>query len=263
MKEAGSEPSNSSGGISVSNLFYSPYKARDGWSLQIPNAHWDLGQTHALIGLSGSGKSTLIKIIMGLLRPQRGSVELPSSLQRIGYVVQEGALFPHLNIQENLLLPYRSYDPRFEKKFSAKFKSSEITPSMQERLQEMLSLVALPAELLTRYPHQLSGGQRQRVGIARALILDPNLILLDEPLGALDPITRWDLQRDLKNIFNQLGKTVILISHDMSEALYFGHTVTVMDQGRIVQSASDQEIIKNPANSFVKRLLETRSGEHV
>jgi osmoprotectant transport system ATP-binding protein len=255
-------PSEKPSGIKMQDVVYRRENSASSWALRVANAHWDLGLTHVIIGLSGSGKSTLLKIVMGLMRPQSGAVSLDPTLQKIGYVVQEGGLFPHLNVEDNLLLPIRSRDSSTKNHFSPRYRSQEITSSMIKRRDEMLDLVSLSPNLLKRFPHELSGGQKQRVSIARALMLDPSLILLDEPLGALDPITRWDLQRELKSIFNRMRKTVMLITHDMNEALYFGHSITVMDEGQIVQKASDKEILERPANDFVKRLLETRSGAH-
>src|SRR5579862_1477173 len=171
------------------------------------------GETTVLIGPSGCGKSTLLRIIDGLITPDSGRVLFDKDIftpqnaeewrRRIGYVIQEGGLFPHLTAEQNVTLLAR-YLGKPER---------DITP----RMAELAKLVQLPSELLGRYPTDLSGGQRQRVGLMRALMLDPELLLLDEPLGALDPITRSELQRELKEIFARLKKTVIMVTHDMGE----------------------------------------------
>ena len=182
------------------------------------------GRTTVLIGPSGCGKSTLLRLMIGLITPDTGRVVIgntpltPQNAETerhaIGYVIQDGGLFPHLTAAQNVSLLAR---------FLGK-PGSETQP----RMTELAQMVQLPEESLSRYPSKLSGGQRQRVGLMRALMLDPPLLLLDEPLGALDPITRSELQSQLKGIFARLKKTVVLVTHDMGEAAYFGDTIILM-----------------------------------
>ncbi len=214
--------------------------------LQVAN-----GDTVVLIGPSGCGKSTLLRLIVGLQQADHGRIEFegaaltPDNIgkvrQRMGYVIQEGGLFPHLCVQDNVtvMARYLRRDPEW----------------IDARLQELARLVQLPADLMKRFPGELSGGQRQRVSLMRALMLDPDLLLLDEPLGALDPMIRYQLQQELKGIFATLGKTVVMVTHDIAEAAYFGHTLVLMRAGRIVQTGSPQELLRNPAEPFVEQFI--------
>jgi osmoprotectant transport system ATP-binding protein len=205
------------------------------------------GKTTALIGPSGCGKSTLLRLMIGLITPDTGRVmigDIPltpknAEAQRhaIGYVIQDGGLFPHLTAAQNVSLLARYLGKP----------SGEIQP----RMSELAQMVQLPEESLSRYPSGLSGGQRQRVGLMRALMLDPPLLLLDEPLGALDPITRSELQTQLKDIFATLNKTVVLVTHDMGEAAYFGDTIILMRAGKIVQSGTLDDLLHRPAERYV------------
>lgn len=209
------------------------------------------GKTTVLIGPSGCGKSTLLRILIGLITPDTGRVVIekttltPSNAESlrhaIGYVIQDGGLFPHLTAEQNTALLAR---------FLGK-PSTEI----EARMSELATLVQLPPELLMRYPSNLSGGQRQRVGLMRALMLDPPLLLLDEPLGALDPITRSELQTQLKDIFAQLSKTVVLVTHDMGEAAYFGDTIILMRDGKIIQSGTLDDLLHRPAERYVSDFI--------
>ena len=204
-----------------------------------------------LIGPSGCGKSTLLRMIVGLVMPDTGRVVIGDETlakgnamrlrHGIGYVIQEGGLFPHLTAEDNVTLL-----SRFLKKEPA---------WIETRIQEMAEIVRLPRSALQRFPRDLSGGQRQRVGILRALMLDPPLLLLDEPLGALDPITRYELQEELKRIFATLGKTVVLVTHDMHEAAYFADDIVLMRDGRIVQRGSPADLLERPAEPFVEQFL--------
>jgi osmoprotectant transport system ATP-binding protein len=204
-----------------------------------------------LIGPSGCGKSTVLRMIVGLVTPDTGSVTIAGETlttlnalrlrHGIGYVIQEGGLFPHLTAEENAALV-----PRFLKR----------EPSwIESRLAELADLTRLPAATLKRYPRELSGGQRQRVGIMRALMLDPQLLLLDEPLGALDPITRYELQDELKRIFAALGKTVVMVTHDMTEAAHFGDHIVLLRDGRVVQQGTTADLLKRPAEPFVRDFM--------
>jgi osmoprotectant transport system ATP-binding protein len=209
------------------------------------------GETLVLIGPSGCGKSTLLRLIVGLVRPDTGSIALEGALltpanilqarQRMGYVIQEGGLFPHLTVRDNVTVM-----ARYLRRDSGWIES---------RLAELVELVRLPPELTARYPNELSGGQRQRVSLMRALMLDPELLLLDEPLGALDPMIRYELQQELKSIFDRLGKTVVMVTHDIAEAAYFGQTLVLMRDGHIVQTGPFAELARNPAEPFVSQFI--------
>ncbi|TDU32620.1 osmoprotectant transport system ATP-binding protein [Panacagrimonas perspica] len=211
----------------------------------------DHATTTALIGPSGCGKSTLIKIAVGLLIPSRGQVRigeqalesahLAALRHRIGYVIQSGGLFPHLTARENVTLCARHL--------------RRPAPWIAERFQALAELVRLPGDLLDRYPGQLSGGQRQRVSVMRALMLDPDVLLLDEPLGALDPMVRHELQQDLRALFDRLRKTVVLVTHDLAEAAFFSDSIVLMREGRIVQRGTHADLQRAPADAFVRAFL--------
>src|SRR5882672_8676265 len=189
------------------------------------------GSTTALIGPSGAGKSTLLRMLNGLVWPDSGQVrfrgrplprdELPGIRRQIGYVVQGGGLFPHL----------------------------------AARLEELAAIARLPLDALRRLPRQLSGGQAQRVSLMRALMLDPEVLLLDEPLGALDPMTRFDLQQDLRDAFARLAKTVVLVTHDLAEAAFLAGRTVLMRDGRIVQEGTVEELGRAPADDFVAHFV--------
>jgi osmoprotectant transport system ATP-binding protein len=212
------------------------------------------GRTTVLIGPSGCGKSTLLRLVAGLARPDSGQILFegtpltPSSLaalrRRMGYVIQEGGLFPHLTVERNVTLMARQL--RWGR------------PRIAGRLGALEELVRFPPGLLGRYPAELSGGQRQRVSLMRALMLDPDLLLLDEPLGALDPLIRYDLQQELGAIFERLGKTVLLVTHDLAEAAYFGHHLVLMRQGRLVQQGRPRALLEAPADPFVTRFVKAQ-----
>ncbi len=209
------------------------------------------GQTVALIGPSGCGKSTVLKLAAGLLQPTSGRVcvngadmahgDLAKIRQRIGYVVQSGALFPHLTAASNVTLSAR-YLEREQRWIDA-------------RLAQLTQMMQLPAALLSHYPGELSGGQRQRVSIMRALFLDPDVLLLDEPLGALDPMVRAELQQELRDLFARLGKSVLLVTHDMAEAAYFSQHLVLMRNGEVLQQGSCQRLLREPATQFVSTFV--------
>ena len=191
--------------------------------LQGINLDIEKGKTQVLLGSSGSGKSTLIRALMGLVEFQMGSISLWGNevIEKSGYVIQEGGLFPHMDVRKNLIIraQHRGWsEDRINKK-----------------LKELLALVSLDQSVLERFPSEVSGGQRQRLSLVRALFCEPEILLMDEPLGALDPITRYDLQFDLKKLFKELGKTVLLVTHDLSEAFYLGDSIALLNQGRIEQ----------------------------
>jgi osmoprotectant transport system ATP-binding protein len=208
------------------------------------------GTTTVLLGTSGSGKSTLLRLLNGLLRPDAGQVlfrgEPPRRELRLqmGYVIQGGGLFPHLSAADNVALLARWLGWDAER--------------IARRISELAELVRLPAAALERFLQQLSGGQAQRVGLMRALMLDPEVLLLDEPLGALDPITRFELQQDLRDVFARLRKTVVLVTHDLAEAEFFGGTAILLRGGKIVQRGSIPDMVRAPADAFVARFVEAQ-----
>jgi osmoprotectant transport system ATP-binding protein len=213
-------------------------------------------KTTVLIGPSGCGKSTLLRLIIRLIEPDSGSIELDGKAVtgdninalrcRIGYVIQEGGLFPHLTARANVLLMSRHIGKTQEE--------------MHNRLLELSELTRLSQNLLSRYPVELSGGQRQRVSLMRALMLSPELLLLDEPLGALDPLVRASLQKDLKEIFTRLGQTVLFVTHDLAEAIYFADEIVLMNEGRIVQKGTITDLRERPADSFVSEFITAQRG---
>ena len=209
------------------------------------------GRTHVLLGCSGSGKTTLLRMIAGTLAPDTGTITVdgvqvevrdPCLLaDRLGYMTQEGGLFPHLRAADNISLVarVRGWNPA----------------RRAARLAELTTVVGLEEGLLQRYPAQLSGGQRQRVSLMRALFNNPQYILLDEPLGALDPIIRRELQETLKRIFVHLHSTVILVTHDLGEAAFFGDTITLLHQGLVLQHGSFADLALRPAHPYVSEFL--------
>ena len=219
--------------------------------LQVP-----AGETTVLIGPSGCGKSTLLRLIVGLIQPNTGNITLegtklePTNLlemrQRMGYVIQEGGLFPHLTVRDNVTVMARYL--RRDADWVA------------HRLVDLAQLVRLPLNLMSRFPAELSGGQSQRVSLMRALMLDPELLLLDEPLGALDPMIRYELQQELKSIFAKLGKTVVMVTHDIAEAAFFGHTLVLMREGRIVQTGPFKALARTPTEPFVTQFINAQRG---
>lgn len=235
----------------VTKRFEDASIALDAVSLEIAR-----GKTTVLIGPSGCGKSTVLRLIVGLLAPTTGTLELdgenvtPANVQRlrrrIGYVIQDGGLFPHLTAMQNIALVARHLAHR--------------EPDIALRLDELCALTRFPREHLERFPIELSGGQRQRVSLMRALMLKPDVLLLDEPLGALDPLVRAGLQRDLREIFQQLGQTIVLVTHDLAEAAYLGDTLVLMNGGRVVQEGTFAELRERPAAAFVSEFINAQRG---
>ena len=224
--------------------------AVDDVSLTVPR-----GATHVLLGSSGCGKSTILRMILGLVAPETGHVAVDETpvtattraaiVRQIGYVVQDGALYPHLTAERNVTLAAEAQRwPRAR---------------MVARVRELAGMVGFADGVLQLYPRELSGGQRQRVGLMRALMLDPPVLLLDEPLGALDPIVRADLQAQLKRLFVALGKTVVLVTHDLREAALLGTTITLMTQGKVVQQGAFADLALRPASAFVTEFLEAQA----
>jgi osmoprotectant transport system ATP-binding protein len=219
----------------------------EGFALERLSFALEPGRTTALVGPSGCGKSTVLRLAAALLKPDSGLVSIGSQMftarnantlrHQLGYVLQEGGLFPHMTAAANVTLMARHL----------RWRDSRI----EERVGELLSLVHLTPDHLARRPSSLSGGERQRVSLARALMLDPALLLLDEPLGALDPIVRHELQRELRQLFRTLEKTVLLVTHDIVEAGYLADDLMLMRDGRIVQRGPLRELVQAPADAFV------------
>jgi osmoprotectant transport system ATP-binding protein len=218
----------------------------DAVDLEVPPA-----TTTVLVGPSGCGKSTLLRLVNGLVQPDSGEIlcggerltsETVTTLRRrMGYVIQEGGLFPHLSARKNvtLMAEVLGWSPA----------------RMDERVKTLAQLVRLPNELLARPPSGLSGGQRQRVSLMRALMLEPEVVLLDEPLGALDPIVRVELQDELREVFKTVGATVLLVTHDLAEAVHFADRIVVLNAGKVAWSGSPDELLAEQSDPFVVRLL--------
>ena len=207
--------------------------------------------TTVLIGPSGCGKSTILRLLVGLVTPDSGTVEVdgrpltPGNVlemrHRMGYVIQDGGLFPHLTARDNVTLLARHL--KWEK------------DRIAARVDELRQLTDFPETGLDRFPAQLSGGQMQRVSLMRALMLDPAVLLLDEPLGALDPMIRASLQGDLRDIFRELRKSVVMVTHDIGEAGFFGDKIVLMREGRIIQKGTLTELVNAPADVFVTQFI--------
>jgi osmoprotectant transport system ATP-binding protein len=216
----------------------------------------EAGRTSVVIGPSGCGKSTLIRLLNRLIAPSSGTIAFagqpvtddsaPRLRRRMGYVIQDGGLFPHLTARGNVSLLARHIG----------WDSSRI----EARLAALCTLTHFPHSGLGRYPAELSGGQQQRVALMRALMLEPDVLLLDEPLGALDPMIRFELQTELREIFRTLGKTVVLVTHDMGEAAYFGDTLILLRDGRVVQRGTPEDLVRRPADPFVERFVTAQRG---
>ncbi len=214
------------------------------------------GQTTVLIGPSGCGKSTLLRLMISLIQPDAGTVRFDGEVlntenvrairQRMGYVIHEGGLFPHLTARDNVTIMARHLGWDDERS--------------RARVSELAELVQLPEDRLAQYPVQLSGGQRQRVSLMRALVLDPAVLLLDEPLCALDPMIRSDLQADLRAIFRTLKKTVVMVTHDLGEAGYFGDTIVLLRAGSIVQQGTLHDLVHAPTDPFVEAFINAQKS---
>ena len=223
------------------------YKTLDDVSIVVEE-----GEFLTVIGRSGCGKTTMLRMINGLQKPDSGKVyaagedvgeaDLIRLRRKIGYVIQNKGLFPHMTVEKNIIyVPVISgqKDKRQNRKLA----------------EELIGLVGLEREMLDRYPEELSGGQQQRVGIARALASRPKLLLMDEPFGALDEITKRAMQNELLALQKKLGMTVVFITHDIREAMKLGDRVLVMEQGKIAQCDTPENVKKNPADEFVKELI--------
>lgn len=230
----------------ISKVYKGKKKAVNNISLEIKK-----GEFICFIGPSGCGKTTTMKMINRLIEPSEGAIYIngenilekdPVDLRRqIGYVIQQIGLFPHMTIYENMMLV-----PKL-----LKWSENE----KRERAEELLQLVDMDPEFLDRYPNELSGGQQQRIGVLRALASNPPLILMDEPFGALDPITRDALQEEFKNLQRTLDKTIVFVTHDMDEAIKLADRIVILKGGEIVQVGTPDEILRNPANAFVEEFI--------
>lgn len=221
-----------------------PVVALEGFDLRVSE-----GETVCLIGTSGSGKTTALKMVNGLVEPTAGrilvegrdisGVDVIALRRSIGYVIQRGGLFPHLTVAENIGLLLKLLD--WEKTRIAR------------RVDELLELVSLPPQKFrSRRPGELSGGQQQRVSVARALAFDPGIVLMDEPFGALDPITRQELHQEFIDLRKKVRKTTLLVTHDLDEAFKLGDRVALLEQGRLIQIGTEEELRKDPRNQFVR-----------
>jgi osmoprotectant transport system ATP-binding protein len=217
------------------------------------------GEILVLLGRSGSGKTTALKLVNRLLKLSRGEVRVEGrdvrewdaiELRRhIGYAIQEVGLFPHYTVERNvgLILSLQRWPKE----------------KIHARVQELLRLVGLNPDVSPRYPNQLSGGQRQRVGVARALASDPPILLMDEPFGALDPLTRSDLQREFLSLQRKLGKTVLFVTHDLHEALLLGTRIALLEGGRLISLGSPEEFLSSPEPLVMKYVAAFGSVDHV
>ena len=223
----------------------------DATALHPTDLEFARGKITVLIGPSGCGKSTLLRLIIRLLDPDAGSIRFNGEAvttknisdlrRRIGYVIQDGGLFPHLTARKNIVLMAAHLNWPADK--------------MNNRLAELAALTRFPETALDRYPLELSGGQRQRISLMRALMLSPELLLLDEPLGALDPLVRAALQKDLKEIFARLNQTAILVTHDLAEAAYLGDEIVLINEGAVIQRGTLKDLREQPASSFVSDFI--------
>lgn len=213
-------------------------------------------QTTVVVGPSGCGKTTLLRALIGLIVPDSGTIFFDGEAlseknvlqvrRRVGYVVQNGGLFPHLTARQNISLlgEYLGIDGA----------------RLDARIRELAEMTRFPSGCLDRYSTELSGGQNQRVGLMRALMLDPKVLLLDEPMGALDPMIRFELQADLRVLFSELKKTVVMVTHDLAEAAYLGHQIILMRDGRIVQQGLLDDMLSAPADEFVTKFVRAQRG---
>ena len=217
------------------------------------------GEFLTIIGSSGCGKTTMLKMVNGLIRPDAGNVmvkgkdiadtDLIELRRSIGYSIQGNVLFPHMTVEENI-----SYVPNLWNR-----RDKEKT---RKAVSRWMKIVGLSDDMRDHFPSELSGGQQQRVGIARALAASPEILLMDEPFGAVDEITRGQLQKEIKQIHQRTGVTILFVTHDIAEALYLGTRVLVLDHGEIQQYASPEEIRQHPANGFVEKLLNNRADQY-
>lgn len=231
---------------------YGGDKALDGVSLTFAD-----DVTTAIVGTSGSGKSTLLQLINGLVRPSAGQVRvfgqpidyrrLPELRRQIGYAVQGTGLFPHLTVAGNITLLARLVGWPKER--------------IHEQATSLMKLAGLSEAFTRRYPHELSGGQQQRVGLCRAMMLNPRVFLLDEPFGALDPITRSDIHQEFLHLQRSEPRTIVLVTHDLREARKLAHRLIVLHEGRVAQEGSCAEVLANPADGWVRDFFQAQLAD--
>lgn len=219
------------------------------------NLKINYGEFVTLIGKSGSGKTTMLKLVNGLISPNSGQIfikdkeindwDIIELRRNIGYVIQQIGLFPHMNIEDNI-----GYVLNIKK---------ESKDNIRKRAEELIDLVGITQDYLKKYPRELSGGQKQRIGVARALAADPDIILMDEPFGAVDEITRRTLQDEMIKLQGNLKKTIVFVTHDIEEAFKLGSRIVLFDNGKIVQEGKREELLLNPKNEFVEKFLGTNS----
>ncbi len=230
------------------------YKGNNLASVNHVSAEVEEGEFITILGSSGCGKTTLLKMTNRLIDPTEGHIYLFGEdistvdpvvvRRRMGYVIQQVGLFPHMTVEENIIVIPKTL--KWEK------------DRMYDRVTELLEMVELdPKEYRNRYPSQLSGGQQQRIGLARALVTDPKIMLLDEPFGAIDAITRLNLQNELKRLHEGTKKTFLLVTHDINEAFKLGNRVMIMNEGKLLQFDTPENIVKNPADPFVETLIQS------
>ncbi len=217
------------------------------------------GECVTIVGSSGCGKTTMLKMVNGLVTPSSGNLFINSEnikekniiehRRNIGYAIQGNVLFPHMTVAQNI-----TYAPELKRKLSKK--------EREELVETWLQMVGLESVYGSRYPHELSGGQQQRVGIARALSASPNILLMDEPFGAVDAITRTQLQQELMRIYQKTKVTILFVTHDIAEALALGSKVLIMDKGTIHQYDTPEYIVNNPKTAFVQQLLDKVRNVH-
>jgi osmoprotectant transport system ATP-binding protein len=225
--------------------------------LQTISHEFQANRTTAVVGPSGCGKTTLLRLLLGLVEPDSGVVTYDGTAltasnadelrHKIGYVIQDGGLFPHLTARDNVTL-------------LAKYLGLS-SVDINARLAELCELMQISSDMLGRFPKGLSGGQRQRIALMRALMLDPPFLYMDEPLGALDPMIRFDLQNDLKEIFSRLNKTVVLVTHDMHEAAHFAHEIMLLRDGALVQRGTLETLLASPAETFVTDFIRAQRAD--
>ena len=218
------------------------------------------GDFVVMIGTSGCGKTTALKLINRLITPESGEIlvngknianeDIINLRRHIGYSIQGNLLFPHMNVRDNILYVPDLYDKKDEE-------------YNKKALKKWMKLIDLPEDYLKRYPKQLSGGQQQRVGIARAMANEPEILLMDEPFGAIDAITRTQLQKKIKAIHEQTGVTIVFITHDINEAIHLGNKVVIMEDGQIDQYDTPENIIDHPATEFAKTLIGDNTLEEI
>ena len=218
------------------------------------------GDFVVMIGTSGCGKTTALKLINRLITPESGEIlvngknianeDIINLRRHIGYSIQGNLLFPHMNVRDNILYVPDLYDKKDEE-------------YNKKALKKWMKLIDLPEDYLKRYPKQLSGGQQQRVGIARAMANEPEILLMDEPFGAIDAITRTQLQKKIKAIHEQTGVTIVFVTHDISEAIHLGNKVVIMEKGKIDQYDTPENIIDHPATEFAKNLIGDNTLEEI